>query len=85
MPLPGAIPELFTMSVSCARAQALRQGADRAEATGALAMADLFCRQARRRAEERFERLFDNDDARGYGLAQGILRDEHAWLERGIV
>jgi len=77
--------ELFAMSVSCARAHALRAGADRAAAAGALAMADLFCRQARRRAEERFERLFDNDDARGHGLAQEILRDEHAWLESGIV
>jgi alkylation response protein AidB-like acyl-CoA dehydrogenase len=79
--------ELFAMSVSCARAQALRTapGAGGAEAAGALAMADLFCRQARRRAGERFDRLFDNDDTRGYRVAQEVLRDEHVWLEQGIV
>jgi alkylation response protein AidB-like acyl-CoA dehydrogenase len=77
--------ELFAMAVSCARAQALQGGADRAEAAGARSMADLFCRQARRRAEERFSHIFDNDDTAGYRLAQQVLGDEHLWLEKGIV
>jgi alkylation response protein AidB-like acyl-CoA dehydrogenase len=76
--------ELFAVAVSCARAQALR-AAGAPDAAGATDMADLFCRQARRRAEERFAVLFHNDDARAYRLAQAILRDEHVWLEQGIV
>jgi hypothetical protein len=76
--------ELFAMAVSCARAQALGS-ADAAAASGARTLADHFCRQARRRAEERFAQVFDNDDTAGYRLAQQILGDEHAWLEAGIV
>jgi hypothetical protein len=29
--------------------------------------------------------VFDNDDVATYGLAQQVLRGEHAWMERGIV
>jgi hypothetical protein len=79
--------ELFAMAVSCARAQALgsADAAAASAASGARTLADHFCRQARRRAEERFAQVFDNDDTAGYRLAQQILGDEHAWLEAGIV
>jgi hypothetical protein len=77
--------ELFAMAASCARAQALRRTAAPAEARSAAALADLFCRQARRRADERFRALFRNDDARTYRLAQEVVRGEHEWLEKGIL
>jgi hypothetical protein len=48
-------------------------------------MADLFCRQARRRVEESFRSLFRNDDVRTYRVAQNVLAGEHLWLEQGLV
>jgi alkylation response protein AidB-like acyl-CoA dehydrogenase len=75
--------ELLAMTASCARAAALlrRDPANR----GPVELADLFCRHARRRIEERFDRVFDNDDARTYGVAQRVVRGEHRWLETGLV
>jgi hypothetical protein len=76
--------ELFAMAAACARAEMLRQEGG-SEGPRAVVLADIFCRQARRRVEARFGALFRNDDDATYRLAQEILRDEHTWLERGIV
>ena len=48
-------------------------------------MADLFCRQARRRADQCFAELFDNDDDAAYALAQDVLGGRYAWVEEGVV
>jgi hypothetical protein len=48
-------------------------------------LADLFCGHARRRVEERFEAVFDNDDVATYRVAQQVLSGQHSWLERGMV
>jgi hypothetical protein len=77
--------ELFAMAASCSRAQAMRRAGPPAEGRSAAALADLFCRQARRRVQERFRALFRNDDARAYRLAQEVTRGEHEWLEKGIL
>jgi alkylation response protein AidB-like acyl-CoA dehydrogenase len=76
--------ELFAMSAACARAQALRTSKkpeERAQGGSAIYLAGLFCRISRRRVEERFDRLFDNDDARVYQAAQRVLANEFTWLE----
>jgi hypothetical protein len=52
---------------------------------GAGELADLFCRQARRRVEDSFDRLFDNDDVATYRVAQEVLAGRHGWLEEGVV
>ena len=52
---------------------------------GPVELADLFSRQARRRVEDRFEAVFDNDDVAAYAVAQQVLRNEHTWLEQGMV
>jgi alkylation response protein AidB-like acyl-CoA dehydrogenase len=70
--------ELFAMAASCARAKA----APAATAESAVSLADVFCRTARRRVEERFDRLFDNDDLAVYRTAQMVMRDEITWLEQ---
>jgi hypothetical protein len=75
--------ELFAMAAACARAEMLRSPGQ--EATGAMEMADLFCRQARRRIEESFRSLFRNDDVHTYRVAQQVLSGEHRWLEDGLV
>ena len=42
-------------------------------------------RHARRRVEERFAAVFDNDDVATYRVAQQVLAGRHAWLESGMV
>ena len=73
--------ELFAMSATCSRAQMLaKQG--RKEA---IALADVFCIEARERIRIHFDQLFGVDDPALYKLSQEVLRGEHAWLEQGIV
>ena len=80
--------ELLAITAACARAQAMRKRSGEAaarEGESAVELADVFSRHARRRVEERFAAVFDNDDVATYGLAQEVLRGEHGWLEEGIV
>jgi alkylation response protein AidB-like acyl-CoA dehydrogenase len=76
--------ELFAMAATCARAQALL-AQDRATGQHAVALADLFCRQARARITAKFARLWRNADVAAYRVAQEVLEGEHRWLERGMV
>ena len=69
--------ELFAISAAVVYAHEPRP-----EATE---VADLFCRQARRRAEAQFDSLFDNDDVDAYELAQSVLDGRFTWLEDGVV
>jgi alkylation response protein AidB-like acyl-CoA dehydrogenase len=75
--------ELFAMAATVSRAHAMvrKNPGDR----GPVELADLFCRQARRRVHDRFEDVWFNDDSRTYRLAQGVLRNQYEWLEEGIV
>ena len=76
--------ELFAMAATCSRAQALFKR-DRATGARAVHLADVFCRQARRRVRSKFNGLRRNEDVPTYKLAQEILAGEHRWLERDIV
>jgi hypothetical protein len=73
--------ELFAMSAACVRAQMLAKQGNRE----AYALADVFCRLARQRIEERFDALFGPNDDATYKLAREVLEGRHAWLEQGIV
>ena len=80
--------ELLAITAACSRALALaRQGGGDAgtQGRGAVELADLFCRHARRRVEEKFAAVFDNDDVRTYEVAQQVLKGEHSWMETGMV
>jgi hypothetical protein len=80
--------ELLAIAAACARAQAMARGgsgADGQRGGSAVELADVFSRHARRRVEEKFEAVFSNDDVATYRLAQEVLRDEHLWLEEGMV
>src|SRR5712671_3997394 len=76
--------ELFAMAATCARAERLYER-DRATGARAVHLADVFCRQARRRVRSKFNGLRRNEDVPTYKLAQEILAGEHRWLERDIV
>lgn len=75
--------ELLVMSATVVRAQALGKagGGNR----GADALADAYCRQARRRISESFRKLFRNDDVATYSLARRFLDGDFEWLEGGVV
>src|SRR6476660_5427029 len=75
--------ELLAITAACSRAQAMiqRDPANR----GPVELADLFSRQARRRIEDRFAAVFDNDDLAAYAVAQQVIRQEPSWLEQGMV
>ncbi len=75
--------ELLAITAVCARARA--ELARDPSNQGPVELADLFCRQSRRRVHDKFEDVFFNDDARAYRVAQKVLKGAHAWLERGIV
>jgi hypothetical protein len=76
--------ELFAMSAAAAYADTLarEQPERRAEA---YELAELFCRQAKRRAETLFAELWDNDDDENRAAAVQVLEGRYRWLEDGIV
>jgi hypothetical protein len=73
--------ELFAMGATCVRAHALAKGGQKE----AIALADLFCREARRRVNKLFDDFYGSDDGAMYKVAQQVLRGEHAWMEDGIM
>jgi hypothetical protein len=70
--------ELFAMAAVLSRAASPQAPA------GAPALADLFCRQARRRIGRQRRGLCRNDDVRAYALARSVLDEEYLWLEENI-
>jgi alkylation response protein AidB-like acyl-CoA dehydrogenase len=74
--------ELFAIASSVSRAHALRE-AGHPEAENAVELADLFCRNSRRRIVRLFQDLWSNDDVRKYKIALKVLDGKHAWLEQG--
>ncbi|HEX5438892.1 MAG TPA: acyl-CoA dehydrogenase family protein [Gemmatimonadaceae bacterium] len=73
--------ELFAMAAACSRAQMLASRGDE----NALALADLFCREARLRIAEHFRHLFGPNDRALHRVARDVLKDDYLWLEQGIV
>jgi alkylation response protein AidB-like acyl-CoA dehydrogenase len=76
--------DLFAMSATVSRAQAIRK-AGRPEAASAVELADVFCRITRRRIASNFRALRSNDDVVRYRTARRLLEGEHLWMESGLV
>jgi hypothetical protein len=51
----------------------------------AVELADLFCGQARRRADRLFAELWANDDSAQYAAAQQVLSGRYEWFERDVL
>jgi hypothetical protein len=76
--------ELYAIAAACVYAKTIEQEhPERAEQ--ARELADLFCRQARRRADVLFEELWHNDDDLNTKRAFGVLDGRYSWVEEGIV
>jgi alkylation response protein AidB-like acyl-CoA dehydrogenase len=83
-----ACAELFAMAAVCCKAQSLKTSKspeERAQGATAIALADGFCRAARRRTDERLHGVFHNDDVAIYQIAQQVIADEMKWAEEGGV
>jgi alkylation response protein AidB-like acyl-CoA dehydrogenase len=76
--------ELFAIASAVVYADTIRREQPQ-RADEARELADLFCRQARRRVDALFDALFSNDDTDGYALAQGVLGGRFTWLEEGVL
>jgi hypothetical protein len=78
--------ELFAMSAVCVRAQMdLADGVGTERGATAHDLADLFCTQARLRAEELFDQLWNNCDVADTRVAKRILGGSYTWLEDGVI
>lgn len=75
--------ELFAMSAACVRAEMLRSRGD--HGAEAYQLADVFCRQARIRADELFGRLWTNTDDLDRKVVSGVLSGSYEWLEAGVL
>ena len=75
--------ELFAMAASLSRAHALRK-AKRDDYEEAVPLADIFCRQSRRKVRRLFQDLWSNDDVLLYKSARRLLETEQSWMEHGV-
>ncbi len=76
--------ELFGIAAACVHARTIAAD-DPAHRDGAFELADLFCTQARRRAEDLFAALWRNDDASSYDAAQQVLSGRYTWFEEDVL
>ncbi len=74
--------ELFAMAATVSNARSKRGGTEGAQAER---LADLFCRNSRRKVRRLFAEMWSNDDVRKYETAMTVFRGEQAWVEEGIV
>jgi alkylation response protein AidB-like acyl-CoA dehydrogenase len=76
--------ELFAQAATVSRAQALfaKKGP---EGAAAVDLADTACRASRRRVQQLFAELWNNDDDGRYKAGLDVLKGRHTWLEAGIL
>src|SRR3712207_3803626 len=76
--------ELFAIASAVVYADTIRnEHPDRADS--AKELADLFCKQARRRVNALFTALWANDDDLNYKAALDVMDGRYTWIEEGIV
>jgi alkylation response protein AidB-like acyl-CoA dehydrogenase len=76
------VMELFAMAATISHARSLRD-AGGTEGRQAIELADLFCRQARRRVKQSFAALWSNDDAKLNAVAAQVMKGDDEWLLEG--
>jgi len=76
--------ELFAIASACTYASTLGQE-DPGNQAAVYELADLFCAQARDRAERLFHELWANNDDAQYKAAQSVLEGRYEFFERDVV
>ena len=84
--------DLWAMSAVVVRAKMIEEGSAGSAAFetdggdgAAEDLADLFCRQARRRVDQAFHDLWHNDDDEEYSAAMRVLEGRYTFFEQGIL
>ena len=77
--------ELFAMSAAVRRAPRCWPSRTPSRRGRPSELADVFCRQARLRAERLFDALWANTDSVDVALAREVLDGAYTWVEEGIV
>jgi alkylation response protein AidB-like acyl-CoA dehydrogenase len=78
------VMELFAMAASVSHARCmLDEGFPEAEK--AVELADLFCRNSRRKVRRLFQDLWSNEDDRKNELAATVLEGHHQWLAEEVM
>ncbi len=84
--------DLWAMSAVVVRAKMIEEGSAGSAAFetdggdgAAEDLADLFCRQARRRVDQAFHDLWHNDDDEEYSAAMRVLEGRYTFFEEGIL
>jgi hypothetical protein len=76
--------ELYGITCACVYADTIaREQPGRGQQ--AVELADLFCGQARRRADRLFTELWANDDEAQYAVAQQVLAGRYGWFEDDVL
>ncbi|WP_211516942.1 acyl-CoA dehydrogenase family protein [Geodermatophilus africanus] len=76
--------ELYAIACACVHADTTaRERPERRQE--AFELADLFCGQARRRADRLFRELWANDDDHQYEVAQQVLSGRYEWFEEDVL
>jgi hypothetical protein len=75
--------ELFAMTLSCCRAQAMvkKNPSDQTP----MELADLFCSESRRRIQAHFKGLCCNSDRIALRMSKGVMAGKYEWLEEGVI
>jgi hypothetical protein len=73
--------DLFAMAATVSYATMLAKQGNK----NALELADLFCREARKRVDQTFRVLFDDADDLSYKIVQKMMKGEYEWLEGELV
>jgi alkylation response protein AidB-like acyl-CoA dehydrogenase len=76
--------ELYAIACACVYASTLAKE-DAAHKDAVYELADLFCAQARRRADGLFHDLWANDDEDQYEFAQSVLEGRYEFFEHDVV
>jgi hypothetical protein len=76
--------ELFAMAASCSRAEMLRKE-DPATGAAAYELAQVFCKQSRRRVDVLFEDLWRNTDDDDRELAKRLMDGAYTFVEDGVM
>jgi hypothetical protein len=81
--------ELFAITAVCVHARTIAEEDTGSSGTGkgeeACELAELFCNQARRRVDQLFHDLWQNDDTENYAAAMKVLDGRYTWLEEGVL
>jgi hypothetical protein len=70
------------MSAAISRARRMLDDRD-PDAERAVELAELFCRNSRRKVKRLFRELWGNEDVRKNQVAATVMSGAHAWLEQG--